>query len=275
MAVSGIASADEIISFTGTVPTQLTELNNANVQLTAWNPGGSGSFNTIASDTTSYAPITNTGVTMASLDTPGVTYTLQSYDILVTSSVTGSFSATATGTTSAQGYTFLSSYTAASLGSTMTGLTSTNDPVNDFFNDGSNGSSGPDPTTSHLNINSLAPGNTQGPSTFSKTQSSDYGLTLQTDTQGTGYTPVAAGTGVTVSGTSPLNFYFSTATGVTTSLTSGNVSTSQTTSVHELVTVVYDFTTSSSGGVIPEPATMVLFGSALVGLGLLRKRARR
>jgi len=279
VAVSGIASADEIISFSGTVATQLTELSNKNVQLTSWNPGGTGGFNAVASDSSSYAstqPGFTTGVTMASLSTPGVVYTLQAYDVLVQSTVSGSFSVTATGSTSANGSVHLDSYTAASLGSTMTALTSANDPSNDFFTeDAPPPGGGPDPKSSSIAVTNLPQGSTQGPFTFSKTQGQDYGQFLASNTSSS-YDAITAGTGgLTVSGTSPLNFYFSTLTGVDINLTTGNISNTQTTSVSELVTVVYDFTTSSSSSVTPEPTTMVLFGSALVGLGLLRKRVRR
>lgn len=40
------------------------------------------------------------------------------------------------------------------------------------------------------------------------------------------------------------------------------------------VTVIYDYTAASTSGT-PEPATMALFGSGLIGLGLLRRRMNK
>jgi hypothetical protein len=280
VALSGIASADEIISYTGSVSTRLTELNNTNVALTAWDPGATGGVFSVGSDSSSYVSGQGgfvSGVTMASLNTPGIVYTLQSYDVLIQSTVSGSFSVTATGSTSANGSVHLDSYTAASLGSTMSALTSASDPANDFFNTASPPpDGGPDPATTNIAITNLAPGSVQGPNTFTKTKGADYGNFIANGGPPTGssYTPQTAGTGLTVSGASPLNFYFSTLTGVDINLTTGNISNTQTTSISELVTVVYDFTTSASS-TTPEPTTMLLFGSAMVGLGLLRKRVRR
>ncbi len=59
---------------------------------------------------------------------------------------------------------------------------------------------------------------------------------------------------------------------VSTTISSGNGSSQNTTLAGESVTVNYNYTSASS---TPEPATMVLFGSALIGLGLLRKRIRK
>jgi PEP-CTERM motif len=68
-----------------------------------------------------------------------------------------------------------------------------------------------------------------------------------------------------------LTFYLSTATQTDTSVTGGNLSTIYNTSVTEQVEVTYDYIMTSSA---PEPGTLALFGGALVGIGLLRKRIK-
>jgi hypothetical protein len=51
-----------------------------------------------------------------------------------------------------------------------------------------------------------------------------------------------------------------------------NIAVNQTTSATEAATVTYTYQPTST---TPEPATMLLFGSALVGLGCIRKRIRK
>jgi hypothetical protein len=51
-----------------------------------------------------------------------------------------------------------------------------------------------------------------------------------------------------------------------------NLTTQQVTTTSDLVTVIYNYSLPSS---TPEPATMVLFGSALVGLGFIRRRQKK
>jgi hypothetical protein len=63
----------------------------------------------------------------------------------------------------------------------------------------------------------------------------------------------------------------STLSGTTFNGGGGNIKLSQVQSGTINGEIVFDFAPNST---TPEPATMVLFGSALVGLGLLRKRAR-
>ncbi|MEP6714133.1 MAG: choice-of-anchor E domain-containing protein [Terriglobia bacterium] len=52
----------------------------------------------------------------------------------------------------------------------------------------------------------------------------------------------------------------------------GNILLNQTTAATETVTVTYSYLPTSG---TPEPTTMLLFGSGLLGLGLIRKRVRR
>lgn len=63
-----------------------------------------------------------------------------------------------------------------------------------------------------------------------------------------------------------------TATSLISAFGGGNVSVTQVTDADLKATVTYNYTIPSG---TPEPATMVLFGSALVGLGLIRRRARQ
>jgi hypothetical protein len=68
------------------------------------------------------------------------------------------------------------------------------------------------------------------------------------------------------------SFVFDTATTITSTFGGGNNSVSQSTTVDGTALVSYNYIIPSG---TPEPATMVLFGSALVGLGLIRKRIAR
>jgi hypothetical protein len=61
-----------------------------------------------------------------------------------------------------------------------------------------------------------------------------------------------------------------------TNLTAGNITVTNSTTVAESITVVYDFTsTYSAPPPTPEPATVAMMGGALIGLGLLGKRLKR
>jgi hypothetical protein len=295
-AVCGVASADTIISYTATIPSQSVELTNSSVLLPAWDPGGSSTQDTTkASDGSSPSTIggadTAFGVLMSSLNTLGVTYNLVSYDILVTTTINGSFTATnnANSTTSSSGSAQLNTYTAVALGSSNSpALTNTADPLNDLFYSSSpaglsapgEGANALSPTQVDTGSNVIAPGATKT-TTFNGTgnakNTADLGQYYVNGSGDTaGYTPITTAnqtvdpTLALVTTTDPLDFFFSTATTVTTAL-SGNPATASFTKVAETVTVVYDFTTSSS---TPEPTTMVLMGGALVGIGLLRKRVR-
>jgi hypothetical protein len=68
-------------------------------------------------------------------------------------------------------------------------------------------------------------------------------------------------------------FVYDTMTSITSTFTGGAVTVGQATFVTGNAAVTYNFTDAIPSST-PEPTTMVLFGSALVGLGLLRKRVR-
>jgi hypothetical protein len=108
----------------------------------------------------------------------------------------------------------------------------------------------------------------------------------------TGFETLTAGQTITSSGldsgvfatgpitnTTNLNAYlagltadFTTITGFAISGGGGHIASGQTTSADVGITLQYDYTIPSG---TPEPTTFVLFGSALVGLGLIRKRVTR
>ncbi len=276
---SGVASADVIISYTVTLPTTPTDLTNTLEQLTAWNPGGTNSFDQIGSDSTTPSGLGFTdnafGVTMASLDAANTTYTLQSYDIIVKSTLSGTYSGTAT-TNGTNVNVHYDTLTAVSIGGSMTALTNSSDPSNDIFNDNdANGtpvSAGPDVKSGTSNY-MLNNGQSTGVQSISGTKVASYGSYLHgNDPAGNQYNPVSPSAGVGVVGPGPLNVYLSTLTNTDLSYTSGNINTSQVTNVGEQVTVVYDYT--SVVGSTPEPSTMALMGGALLGIGLIGKRKK-
>jgi hypothetical protein len=274
-AVAGIASADEIISYTTTPPvTTATDFSNLKINLPAWDPGGTvATYDYLSSDGSGpYSGLTGFlgGVSMNSL--AGDNAVLVSYDIYVNSNLVGTFQGSA-GAAGAQGNFHIDNYTAVSL-STMGSLAGQIDPANDLFNvDGSTiDGGGPDPKTASGAVN-LSANQLSSVYNVNQTQASDYGCFLAApDSRCTTKGPFVSGGLASVKTPDPLNIYLSSITSTDQSLTGGNFANTYNMSDTETVTVAYDFTTSSG---TPEPTTMVLFGSALVGLGLLRKRVRQ
>jgi hypothetical protein len=120
-----------------------------------------------------------------------------------------------------------------------------------------NGCSGSDPDPSFKkSVINLAAGSSAGPFTYSKS--------------GSAITSSISDPTSLAAVQSAWNVYLDTASNLTiTSGASGNATYSD--QVSGTVAVTYNYTEVTG---TPEPATMVLFGSALVGLGLLRKRVR-
>jgi hypothetical protein len=233
------------------------------------------------------------GVTMASLDAPSTTYTLQSYDIFVNGSLTGSFYPG--GSASVR----FNTYSALSLGSTMSALTSSSEPSNDLFSGGATvpPGNGPDPATGNINTSMISgvivsistspqgcPAGTSAariltgpdagqydcfaghPYAFSVSQSSDLGCAFASSSRCSGYTPITNNL-LEVEGAGSLDFYLSTLTQESSS--SQGLTLGTQTAAGATVTVVYDYTTQSGA---PEPASFALTGVALIGLVLVRKR---
>jgi hypothetical protein len=252
----GMASADTV-SFTNTIGPTATDLTDATLTLPSWDPG----------------------VTPGTL-APGYTYTLNSFDIVVTSNLSGNFtlenlpdaSSDTTGTAQAQ------SYTAVAIGSPLAPpLSVTQDPANDIFNIGP-GNLGPTNISSSYNVGDLAPGDTFTSPTFDLTSSADLGCELATNSACGAFFanlfPVTTSLGQVEAPPDPLTLYISTVTADALITVGGNNQTTFNTDATETATIYYNFTATPLSST-PEPATMLLFGSALVGLGCIRKRIRK
>jgi hypothetical protein len=133
-AVSSVASADVIIGYTTTLGPTLTDLTSQPVTLPAWDPGdGNGTMSNLSGG--AYT----TGISMASLNSGSILYTLVSYNITVSETVTGNYTITNTNPTAASTGSFnIDTSTALGLGSALAPpLSNTVEPANDLFN-GSN-----------------------------------------------------------------------------------------------------------------------------------------
>jgi hypothetical protein len=119
-----------------------------------------------------------------------------------------------------------------------------------------NGCNGTDPDAAFKKTVSLASGASAGPFSYSKSSSA----VTSSISDMTSLSAVQSAWNVYVDTASNLNINSGAAGSAT-----------YTDAVSGAVTVTYDYTEPSS---TPEPATLVLFGSALVGLGLIRKRVR-
>jgi hypothetical protein len=162
---------------------------------------------------------------------------------------TGSSSSTITATVDSLGQVYLFTQTpSADLPFATFGA-----PTDDAF-----GGQGPDPsfrkTVVNLGMNSSA-----GPFSYNKSASA---------TTGTISDPASL-----TAAASPWNAYLDSFTSVSTSATgSGTGVANYANTVSGIVSVAYTYTDAPSA---PEPATFVMFGSGLIGLGLLRKRTRK
>jgi hypothetical protein len=308
--VAGFAKADMLIGYTITTSPANTDILNNTQILTAWDPGGSSSTDSIVSNV-SGAGYT-VGTTMASLNAAsGFTYTLVGYNITDQSFLTGNYTITNTGGTAATGSAFIDSTTAVTLaGPLAPPLNNTTDPANDLFREGKTGvgtggaqgeqvtsiSGGPDPNApNQTGLNIAAGGGTfTAPAINVNSGFVDLGCELSnlpanggtaahfcsdgniTNAKFDLITASTVGFGLgLVTSTSPLTFDYSTATQTDTALTGGNTQTTYNTQVAEQFTVVYDYTETAIPTGTPEPTTMVLFSGALLAIGLYRKKIVR
>jgi hypothetical protein len=108
-------------------------------------------------------------------------------------------------------------------------------------------------------------------STGSQTLGSNASVKVNvTGTASTSSTNSTVGTFGGYEGAGSFTFTADTITSLVSTFGGGNVTIAQVTDADAKATVVYNYNAVTTG--TPEPSTMLLFGSALVGLGLLRKR---
>jgi hypothetical protein len=279
--VAGFAKADLLVGYTITTSPTNTDILDNTALLTAWDPGGSSSTDSVVSNVSGTGYMT--GVTMASLNAAsGFTYTLVGYNITDKSFLTGNYTITnnapADGGTPATGSAFIDSTTAVTLaGPLAPPLNNTSDPANDLFREAKTGvgtggaqgeqvtsiSGGPDPNAPAQSGLNIAPGGGTFTSPTINVNSGfvDLGCELSnlvanggggaqfcTDgsiTAAKNDLITATTVGYTlglVTKTTPLTFDFSTATQTDTSLTGGSTQTTYNTQVAEQFTVVYDYT---------------------------------
>lgn len=291
----GIASAATvIIGYTTTIATTTTDLTNSTASLPSFDPG---SANSTVSDIVGNGY--TTGISMSSLDPVLNDYTLIGFNISVKETLTGTYTITNSSTNSnATGSVYVDSYTAVSLGNPLSpALTNAADPTDDLFNASVTGTGvgqaaageqptspggGPDPNApvqSGLNIASNG-GTFTSPSINVNSKWVDYGAEIsgqsfdnENNENSAINSALSTDLGLVTGPPANLIFYVSTATQTDTALTGGNTATTYNTDVQEQIEVTYEFTsTVAPPPAAPEPATMMLMGGALSGLGFLRKR---